>query len=179
MEWPRQEPACPGRGRRSTFLKEESRMERALKLGPALPLFLALVVGGGLAIGYFTAPGEWYAQLEKPGFNPPGWVFGPVWTVLYVLIAIAGWRVWRRDSSGRPMRLWWGQLALNFLWSPVFFAAHLIGPALAIVLLLLAVILGFIAAAWRQDRAAALLFVPYAAWVAFAAVLNASILVLN
>jgi hypothetical protein len=106
MESSRWEPAC--RGRRSTFSEEESRMERALKLGRALPLFLALVVGGGLAIGYFTAPGEWYAQLEKPGFNPPGWVFGPVWTVLYVLIAIAGWRVWRRDSAGRPMRLWWG-----------------------------------------------------------------------
>jgi tryptophan-rich sensory protein len=145
----------------------------------ALLIFLALVVGGGLTIGYFTAPGEWYAHLEKPSFNPPGWVFAPVWTVLYVLIAIAGWRVGQQDSAGWPMRLWWGQLALNFLWSPTFFAAHLIGPALAIVLLLLAVIVGFIAASWRQDRVAALLFVPYAGWVAFAAALNSSIVVLN
>lgn len=106
-------------------------------------------------------------------------MFGPVWTVLYVLIAIAGWRNWRQDSVGWSMRLWWGQLALNFLWSPTFFSAHLIGPALAIVLLLLAVVLGFIAASWRQDRAAALLFVPYATWVAFAAVLNTSILAQN
>ena len=96
-----------------------------------------------------------------------------------MLIAIAGWRVGQQDSAGWPMRLWWGQLALNFLWSPTFFAAHLIGPALAIVLLLLAVIVGFIAASWRQDRVAALLFVPYAGWVAFAAALNSSIVVLN
>lgn len=96
-----------------------------------------------------------------------------------MLIGIAGWRVWRQESAGWPMRLWSGQLALNFLWSPTFFAAHLIGRALAIVLLLLAVILGFIAASWRQDRAAALLFVPYAVWMAFAVVLNASILALN
>lgn len=145
----------------------------------ALLMFLTLVVGGGLAIGYFTAPGEWYARLEKPSFNPPGWVFGPVWTMLYVLIAIAGWRVWRQDGAGWPVRFWWGQLALNFLWSPTFFAAHLIGAALAVVLLLLAAILGFIAASWRQDQPAALLFMPYAAWVAFAALLNASILALN
>jgi benzodiazapine receptor len=59
----------------------------------SLILFLLLVVGGGLAIGYFTAPGEWYAGLAKPSFNPPAWLFGPVWTVLYILIAVAGWRV--------------------------------------------------------------------------------------
>lgn len=145
----------------------------------ALLVFFTLVVGGGLVIGYFTAPGEWYAQLEKPSFNPPGWVFGPVWTILYVLIAIAGWRVWRQDATGWPVRLWSAQLALNFLWSPTFFAAHLIGAALAVVLLLLAAVLGFIAVSWRQDRPAALLFIPYAAWVSFATLLTASILTLN
>ena len=144
----------------------------------SLILFVVLVVGGGLAIGYLTAPGEWYAQLHKPAFNPPGWVFGPVWTVLYILIAIAGWRVWRGDR-GRPMKLWWTQLGLNFLWPLVFFWAHQIGLALALIVLLLAAILAFIAATWREDRAAAWLFVPYAAWVAFASVLNASIFALN
>ncbi|MBM3527715.1 MAG: tryptophan-rich sensory protein [Alphaproteobacteria bacterium] len=144
-----------------------------------LILLLLLVVGGGLAIGYVTAPGEWYAALAKPWFNPPGWIFGPVWTVLYILIAVAGWRTFERNRGGWPMRLWWAQLALNFLWSPVFFVAHQIGLALAIVLLMLAAILAFIAASWRQDRFSAWLFLPYGAWVAFALVLNGAILALN
>jgi tryptophan-rich sensory protein len=141
--------------------------------------FLVLVVGGGLPIGYLTAPGEWYAGLAKPSFNPPGWIFGPVWTVLYVLIAVAGWRTFERDRRGWAMRLWWAQLALNFLWSPVFFAAHRIGLALIVILLMLAAILAFTAASWRQDRVAAWLFAPYAAWVAFASLLNGSIWMLN
>jgi len=145
----------------------------------SLVLFLVLVIGGGLAIGFLTAPGEWYAGLAKPSFNPPNWIFAPVWTVLYVLIAAAGWRVWQCKPDGWPIRLWWAQLLLNFLWSPIFFAAHQINLALVVILLLLAVILVFIATSWRRDRAAALLFIPYAAWVAFASVLNASILVLN
>jgi translocator protein len=145
----------------------------------SLVLFLVLVVGGGLVIGYLTAPGEWYAQLAKPAFNPPAWVFGPAWTTLYILIAVAGWRVWRRDRGGWAMTLWWVQLGLNFAWSPVFFAAHQIGLALVIVVALLAVILAFMAAAWRRVPVAAWLFAPYAAWVAFASVLNASIWSLN
>lgn len=82
----------------------------------SLILFLVLVVGGGLAISYVTAPGEWYAGLAKPSFNPPNWLFAPVWTVLYVLIAVAGWRTFERDRAGWPMRVWWAQLGLNFLW---------------------------------------------------------------
>ena len=144
-----------------------------------LILFLALALGGGLAIGYATAPGAWYAQLEKPAFTPPGWVFAPAWTALYILIAVAGWRVWRRARETALMRLWWGQLGLNFLWSPVFFAAQQVALALIIILLLLGTIGVFMILAWRRDRASAWLFAPYAAWVAFATVLNASIMVLN
>jgi len=77
------------------------------------------------------------------------------------------------------MKLWWGQLGLNFLWSPIFFSAHQIGAALAVILLLFAATLAFTVTSWRQDRAAAWLFSPYVAWVAFAAVLNAAIWVLN
>jgi len=145
----------------------------------SLILFLVLVVGGGLVIGFLTTPDEWYAALAKPSFNPPPWLFGPVWTVLYVLIAVAGWRIFTREGAGAPMKLWWAQLALNFLWSPVFFGAHRIGLALVVILLLLAAILAFIAAAWRADRLAASLFVPYAAWVAFASVLNGAIWMMN
>ncbi len=144
----------------------------------SLILFLALVLGGGLAVGLLTAPGQWYAGLAKPMFNPPSWLFGPVWTVLYVLIAIAGWRVWQW-RFGRLIELWWAQLGLNFLWTPVFFGAHQIGLAFVVIVLLLATILAFIGAAWQQDRVAASLFVPYAAWVAFASLLNASIWILN
>ena len=145
----------------------------------SLILFLVVVMGGGLAIGFLTAPGEWYAGLAKPSFNPPNWIFGPVWTLLYVLIGVAGWRTFEHDRNGAPMKLWWAQLVLNFSWSPVFFAAHRIGLALVVVLLLLAAIVAFIVISWRQDRVAAWLFAPYAAWVAFASVLNGSILRLN
>ena len=145
----------------------------------SLILFLVLVLGGGLVLGLLTAPGEWFAGLAKPSFNPPAWLFGPVWTVLYILIATAGWRVWQRNRTSWPMKLWWVQLPVNFLWTPVFFGAHQIGLALVLILLLLAAILGFIAAAWRLDRVAAWLFAPYAAWVAFASALNGSIWALN
>jgi tryptophan-rich sensory protein len=154
-------------------------IDRAMDPRLSLILFLALVVGGGLTIGYLTAPGDWYAQLQKPAFNPPDWIFGPVWTALYVLIAIAGWRIWRRNPGGPPMKLWWTQLVLNFLWSPVFFAAHQIASALVIVVLLLVTILAFIVTSWGRDRVAAWIFLPYAGWVAFAAALNAAIFVLN
>jgi benzodiazapine receptor len=153
--------------------------ELPMKRLGALIVFLLLAVGGGLAIGFFTAPSEWYATLAKPAFNPPNSIFAPAWTLLYVLIAIAGWRVSWKDGSGWPLRLWWAQLVLNFLWSPTFFAAHRIGLAFVLILLLLAAILAFIITAWRQDRAAAWLFIPYAAWVGFASVLNGSILVMN
>jgi translocator protein len=111
--------------------------------------------------------------------QPPPRVFTPVWVVLYALIALAGWRSFERDIAGWPMRAWWTQLGLNFLWPPVFFAAHRIGLALVVILLLLAAILTFIALSSRRDFVSAWLFMPYAAWVAFASVLNDAILVLN
>ena len=150
-----------------------------MKRPGSLILFLLLVLGGGLALGFLTAPGEWYAGLAKPAFNPPAWLFAPIWTVLYVLIAVAGSRAFERDRGGSAMKLWWMQMALNFLWSPVFFGAHQIGLALVVILLLLAIIFAFIVTAWRQDRVTAWLFTPYAAWVAFASALNASIFVLT
>lgn len=145
----------------------------------SLLLFLVLAMRGGLAIVFLTTPGAWYAWLNKPAFNPPPRIFGPVWTVLYVLIAVAGWRVWHGYRTGRTMQMWWAQLGLNFLWSPIFFGAHQIGAALVIIVLMLAVILSFIATSWRLDGFAAWLFVPYAAWVAFASLLNGSIWVMN
>lgn len=144
-----------------------------------LALFVLLVVGGGSLIGVNNVPGEWYQSLQKPPFNPPNWVFGPVWTILYVLIAVAGWRIWRERSTGGAMTAWWMQLGLNFLWSPVFFTLNSIGLALFVILALLATIIVFIRITWERDRISAVLFVPYLAWVAFATLLNASIWFLN
>ena len=91
-----------------------------------LALFLLFTVGGGLLTGLYNMPGEWYQGLVKPSFNPPPWLFGPVWTILYVLIAFAGWRTWQRRAEGPAMQVWFAQMVLNFAWSPVFFTAHAI-----------------------------------------------------
>lgn len=145
----------------------------------SLIAFVVLVLGAGTAIGAATGPDAWFASLAKPSFNPPNWLFAPVWTVLYVMIGVAGWLVWNRDRSGLAMKLWSAQLALNFLWSPVFFALHRIGPALVVVVLMLAAIWAFVAVSARRHPLAAILFVPYGLWVLFATVLNAALLVLN
>lgn len=144
-----------------------------------LVLFIIAVVGGGSLIGVGTAPGAWYASLEKPWFNPPNWIFGPVWTLLYLMIAIAGWRIWMRRRTGGAMTAWWVQLGLNFLWSPVFFGLQSPGWAIPIILAMLVSIVTFIWLSWNQDRLAAWLFVPYLAWVSFATLLNVSIWWLN
>lgn len=144
-----------------------------------LVLFIIAVVGGGSLIGVGTAPGAWYASLEKPWFNPPNWIFGPVWTLLYLMIAIAGWRIWMRRRTGGAMTAWWVQLGLNFLWSPVFFGLQSPGWAIPIILAMLVSIVTFIRLSWDQDRLAAWLFVPYLAWVSFATLLNVSIWWLN
>ncbi len=144
-----------------------------------LTFFVVLVLGGGTLLGASNIPGPWYRALEKPWFNPPDWLFGPAWSVLYILIAIAGWRTWQRGPTSRLMWIWWLQFGLNFAWSPVFFGAQQIALGLVVVLAMLAAILAFIALAWRRDRVSALLFVPYAAWVSFASLLNGSILWLN
>ncbi len=138
--------------------------------------FLAPAVGG------WFLPGEWYAQLRKPTWNPPGWIFGPVWTVLYATMAIAAWLVWRRGGFAAqrvPLGVFLAQLLLNALWSPLFFGLH--NPALAfaeIVLLWLA-ILFTLRLFWNVQRGAGLLLVPYLAWVSFAAVLNFTLWRLN
>lgn len=144
-----------------------------------LAIFLAVVIGVGALIGINTAPGEWYAGLEKPPFNPPNWLFGPVWFALYVLIAIAGWRTFLAEPNGLAMKLWYGQMALNWLWSPVWFALHLLWPAFIVIIAIFALILAFIGNRWDRDRVSALLFVPYALWVGFASLLNLSIAILN
>jgi tryptophan-rich sensory protein len=141
-----------------------------------------LTLGVGAVSGIATAHSidGWYATLAKPSFNPPNDIFGPVWTTLYVLMGVAAWRVWRHVSlNNKAMLLFFVQLALNFAWSFIFFEAHAIAFALAEIVVLLFLILVTMAGFWRIDRFAGLLFVPYAAWVAFATALNAAIWQLN
>jgi len=142
-------------------------------------VFVAIALGGGLVIGFNNLPGEWYQSLAKPPFNPPDWIFGPVWSVLYVLIGIAGARTWLRGHLSIGMLIWAWQMVLNFLWSPSFFGLRMPWAALVVIVLLLALILAFISNRWKSDRISALLFTPYAAWVGFATLLNASIVYLN
>lgn len=119
-------------------------------------------------------------RLQKPTFNPPNWVFAPTWTVLYVMIAVAGWRTYLQDdATALPMQLWLAQMILNLLWSPIFFTLHHMRFALAIILTLLAVIVSFFWVQWHENRVAAALFIPYAGWVAFASILNYSLYRLN
>lgn len=142
-------------------------------------LFVVVVLGIGFAIGASNLPGGWYASLAKPPFNPPNWVFAPVWSVIYLLIALAGARTFARAPRGAAMGWWAAQMLLNFAWSPVFFTSHRPGAALAVIVAMLVAITAFIAVQWRADRIAAALFLPYLAWVAFATLLNASIVALN
>ena len=141
--------------------------------------FIILVLGTGLLIGASNVPGDWYQSLTKPSFNPPNWLFAPVWSLLYIVIGVVGARTWLPHCRSAAMRLWLAQMLFNFAWSPVFFGLRDPTSAMIIILGLLVSVAGFIVVSWRQDRTAALLFLPYLAWVVFASALNAAILVLN
>lgn len=149
----------------------------------AISVIIAQVAG---AIGsIFTLPSisTWYAALAKPALTPPGWVFGPVWSILYVLMGIAAFLVWRevrdKERKGTALVLYGGQLVLNALWSVAFFGLHRITLALGIIALLWIGIAGCISTFSKVSRPAAWLMAPYLAWVTFAAYLNLSIYLLN
>ncbi|PTW63041.1 TspO/MBR related protein [Breoghania corrubedonensis] len=144
-----------------------------------LALFLVVVLGGGLAIGFATVPGAWYAALQKPAITPPNWLFAPAWTILYVLIAIVGWRTFERDKMGTEMKLWVGQLMLNFTWSPVFFRFQDPYRALVLIVMMLILIFWFLKLTWSRDRVTAWLFVPYVVWSSYATLLNVLIWYMN
>ena len=150
----------------------------------ALVLFVGLCLGVG-ALGAAvtdTSLSTWYPTLVKPSFNPPNWVFGPVWTTLYVLMAIAAWRVWRttdRDTARGPLALFVLQLAVNLGWSVAFFGLRDIGLAVAVIIALDFLVLMTALAFRRIDRLAALLLLPYLAWIAFATVLTIALWRLN
>lgn len=142
---------------------------------------VALVAGVG---GWFTAMGvsDWYLTLNRPSWNPPSWLFGPVWTALYVGMAVAAWLVWREaglDGAMAALTLWGVQLALNLAWSGLFFALRSPGWALVEIGVLWLAILATTVLFFRHSTWAGALMAPYLAWVTFAAVLNAAIVRLN
>jgi tryptophan-rich sensory protein len=151
---------------------------------PSLLLLLALCFGvaalGGLATA--STVDTWYQALDKPAFTPPDWLFAPVWSVLYAMMALAAWRIWnRRDRPGARLALvlFGLQLALNLGWSVLFFGLVWPGGAFVDIVLLLAVLALTIVAFFRIDRVAGVLLAPYWAWTAFAAVLNGVIWLMN
>ena len=153
----------------------------------AVGLVVSIVVCelAGIIGSLFTTPSipGWYAGLTKPSFNPPSWVFGPVWTALYAMMGLAAWLVYEKGSKRPEVRkalaVFAAQLLLNTLWSIVFFGAQQLFGAVIVIVLLGVTILWTILLFRKISKAAAWLLVPYILWVGFATVLNVSILLLN
>lgn len=146
-----------------------------------LLVFLMLCASVAL-FGMQFSPGEWYLQLRKPEWTPPNSWFGPVWTVLYVLIAVSGWRLWHRRNEAwarSALCLWFAQLLANALWSWLFFGLRWMGVALVDLSTLWLLIVIYLLWVWPRDRLTAVLFVPYLLWVSLAAALNAAIWWMN
>jgi translocator protein len=152
------------------------RRHRWLALaGFGLAVFVAAAIGG---LGVAGTSAE-YNGLEQPGWAPPSWLFGPVWTVLYVMIALSGWLAWQRVGFTWPLWLFSAQLVLNAVWTPLFFGAGQYGLAFAEIVVMWLFIGATVFSFWRVRRAAALLLLPYWAWVTFATALNLAIWRLN
>jgi translocator protein len=148
----------------------------------ALAAWVALCLAVGFVIGFFFKPGAWYAGLEKPVFNPPAWLFAPVWTVLYVAMGVAAWRVWCKPDSverKQALRQFCVQLAINAAWPPTFFGAQSLSGGLVVIVCMLFAIAATIQHFHPLDKPAAWLLAPYLVWVSFATMLNVTLLALN
>jgi len=150
-------------------------------------IFIAITIplAVGAASGFFTVTGvnSWYQTLNKPSWNPPGWVFGPVWTTLYIMMGIALFLVWTADTRAElkkiAIALFSVQLVLNFFWSFIFFNQQLVGWALVEIIAMWVFIVAAIFAFGHVSKVAAWLLVPYICWVSFAAMLNYTIWKMN
>jgi benzodiazapine receptor len=160
------------------ILSERRRPRSALQLAATTAAVAGTAFAGRSVMQANGRTERWYRRLRKPGFTPPDYVFPAVWTGLYALIALSGWRVARRSKSrirSRALRLWSTQLALNGAWSPIFFGARRPKLALADIALMMPAITAYMSTARKVDRPAAWMMAPYLAWVGFASVLNAEI----
>ena len=141
---------------------------------PFLGLVFAVAASGAVFM-----PGAWYQSLKRPSWKPPNWLFAPAWSVLYVMIAIAGWRVWSAAGLSAALVIWALNLIFNAAWSWLMFGRRQIQMALFDAFAMLATILVFMVLAWPIDPISTWLFAPYLAWVSFATLLNATLLRLN
>jgi benzodiazapine receptor len=150
----------------------------------SLVMWVVLILGLGSGMGIFFGPDSWFQSLTKPTWNPPGWVFAPAWTLLYVLMGTSVWRMRRDAHASRidktsAMRLFWTQFVLNLAWTPIFFGLHQPGLAFIEICLLWLVALWTALAFGKISSTAGYLLVPYLAWLSFALVLNGTIWLLN
>jgi tryptophan-rich sensory protein len=150
----------------------------------SIALFLPQLVGILSSVAAGNSVSTWYRSLKKPVWNPPGWIFAPVWTLLYGLMGLASWLVWKKredqkDPARTGLKLYGVQLTLNSLWSLIFFGARRVNLALVEIVSLWAAILVTIIKFALVDRRAAWLMIPYQLWVSFALILNAAIWWLN
>lgn len=146
-------------------------------------MLFACVAACALAviIGVAVSPNakEVYLSYHLPSFAPPAWVFGPVWTFMYLLVAVAGWLIWHRDGFSRDFWLWSAQLALNALWTPLFFGLGRLWPSFIGIAALWVVVVYLMVQCARRGTGALFLLVPYLLWITFAGALNLGIVVLN
>ena len=165
-----------------------SEISRPPTVSPSLGLSISAALGWLLltfvaaAVGSQAGPGEWYAGLQKPSWNPPSWVFGPVWSFLYASMALAAWRIWRKggwSKQGGPLGLYCLQLLFNAAWSLIFFGLKrpdLAFAEITVLWFLIGLTMGWF---YQIDRWSGLLFLPYFAWVSFAGFLNFTLWQLN
>ncbi len=154
-------------------------MNRSAPIQVLVFIGILLMTLAAPSLGAFSPPSDWYQNINKPSWNPPPWIFGPVWSALYLMMATAAFLVWRTQGWSRAMTAYLVQLIFNAAWTPLFFGAKRIDWAFVDILALWFAIVVTILCFWRINRIAAWLLAPYLGWVSFATVLNATLWAMN
>lgn len=154
-------------------------MNRSVPIQVLVGIGILLMTLAAPSLGALSPPADWYQNINKPAWNPPPWIFGPVWSALYLMMAIAAFLVWRAEGWSRAMTAYLVQLIFNATWTPLFFGAKRIDWACADIVALWFAILVTILCFWKVNKVAAWLMVPYLGWVSFATVLNATLWAMN
>lgn len=148
----------------------------------SLIIFFAMIIAIQLVGNLVTMPAipEWYRNLVRPSWSPPNWLFGPVWTLLYIMLAISGWLLWTQTPRSKALTFYFVQLFFNAVWSPLFFGIKQIEVAFAcLVIMFVFALLTMVTAFKQEQKAVGWMFVPYCVWLLYATSLNGAIVVLN